>query len=139
MKKEDFFWEDYLIINSDIIKQNNEKGALSHYENHGIKEKRQVKFSDISKYSFVYDFEDKKISLKNNLYQTYGLQWNLNENNTINCSHDFFHLCNKFKLVQEKHKNLLYFILNKCNYKLPKNKEINHNFNLVISLYKIKL
>ena len=43
MKNEIFFWEDYLILNTDIINHNNETGALSHYEKHGQKEKRQTR------------------------------------------------------------------------------------------------
>ena len=138
MKNESFFWEDYLILNTDIINHNKENGALSHYEKHGKNENRQTKFQDVSKYSFVYNFEHHKNSLTKMLYQTYGLQLDVNGKNTIDCSHDFFYLCNKFKLVEEKHKSILYFILNRCNYKTPKNKDTNHNFQLVISLYNEK-
>ena len=138
MNNADFFWEDYLILNTDIINHSNENGALIHYKNHGKAEKRQTKLQDKSKYSFVYNFEHQKNGLKNILHQTYGLQLNMNEQNTIDCSHDFFYLCNRFKLVEEKHKNMLYFILNRCNYKKPKNKDTNHNFQMVISLYNEK-
>jgi hypothetical protein len=133
-----FFWEDYLILNPDIINHDNEKGALSHYEKHGKNEKRQTKLQDISKYSFIYNFENQKNNLKNIIYQTYGLQLNINEKNTNDCSHDFFYLCNKFKIVQAKHKNILYFILNTCNYSKPKNNPIHDNFQMITSLYNEK-
>ena len=138
MKNEPFFWEDYLILNTDIINHNRENGALTHFENHGKKEKRHTKLQDISNYSFIYKFDHQKNNLKNILYQTYGLQLDMNEKNTIDCSHDFFYLCNKFKIVEETHKNILYFILNRCNYSKPKNKDTNHNFQMVISLYNEK-
>ena len=79
MKNETFFWEDYLILNTDIINHNNENGALTHYKNHGQKEQRQTKLQDISKYSFVYNFEHQKNSFKNILHEKYGLQLNMNE------------------------------------------------------------
>ena len=138
MQNKNFFWEDYVILNTDIINHDNEKGALSHYEKHGKKEKRQTKFQDISKYSFIYNFEHQKNNLKNVMYQTYGLQFNINEKNTTDCSHDFFYLCNKFKIIEERHKNILYFILNRCNYSKPKNNPIHHNFQLLTSLYNEK-
>ena len=62
----------------------------------------------------------------------------MNEKNTSDCSHDFFYLCNKFKIIEEKHKNILYFILNRCNYSKLKNNPIHHNFQLVTSLYNEK-
>lgn len=138
MKNEDFFWEDYLILNTDIINHNRENGAVTHYKNHGQREQRQTRLQDISKYSFIYKFDHQKNSLKNIIYQKYGLQLDMNEKNTNDCSHDFFYLCNKFKLVEEIHKNILYFILNRCNYKKPKNDTKTHNFQMVISLYNEK-
>jgi hypothetical protein len=51
---DNFFWEDYLILNTDIINQNKEKGALNHHKNHGKKENRLTKFPDTSKFSFIY-------------------------------------------------------------------------------------
>ena len=35
-----FFWEDYLILNTDLVNLNKEKNALAHYEKHGKKENR---------------------------------------------------------------------------------------------------
>jgi hypothetical protein len=138
MKNNNFFWEDYLILNSDIINQNNEIGAFSHYEKHGKDEKRQTKLQDISKYSFIYNFEHQKKNLKNFIHNTYGLQLNMNEQNKIDCSQDFFYLCNKFKIMDEKHKNILYLILNRSNYSKPKNNSNNNNFQMITSLYNEK-
>ena len=138
MNNNNFFWEDYLILNTDIINHDKEIGSLSHYEKHGKDEKRQTKLQDISKYSFIYNFEHQKNNLKKIIHSTYGLQLNINEQNTIDCSHDFFYLCNKFKIIEEKHKNILYFILNRSNYSKPKNNQTNQNFQMVTSLYNEK-
>jgi hypothetical protein len=62
----------------------------------------------------------------------------MNEKNTTDCSHDFFYLCNKFKIIEERHKNILYFILNRCNYSKPKNNPIHYNFQMITSLYNEK-
>jgi hypothetical protein len=130
-----FFWEDYLILNPDIINQNKEKGALSHYQNHGKKENRLIKYPDLSKISFIFNFDSQKSFLKKKMLQSYGIEivtLDLNKE----CTKDFFFICNKFKIISEMHKNMLFYVLNGVNYKLTSN--TNKQLHLVISLYNEK-
>lgn len=131
-----FFWEDYLILNTDIINQNNEKGALLHYQNHGIKEKRLTKFPDKSNLMFIYNFDHQKNNLKKKIHETYGIEIGNIEKSTKDNTKDFFYICNKFKITSEKNKNILYYILNGISYQNKFNS--NSDLNLVISLYNEK-
>ena len=105
-----FFWEDYLILNTDIINPNKEKGALKHHQTHGKKENRLTKLPDISKFSFIYNFDHQKSILKKYLLKSYGVDIGNMDNLNSECTKDFFYLCNKFKITSEKNKNMLFYI-----------------------------
>ena len=132
-----FCWSEYLILNPDLINQNNEKGAIKHYQNHGKKENRLCKFPDLSKISFMYSFlEHHKSFLKKNFLEHYGVDiGNIGKINNEGAK-DFFYLCNKFKISSEKHKNILFYILYGINYKSKR--DSSSHLHLVISLYNEK-
>ena len=131
-----FFWEDYLILNSDLINQNREKGALNHYQNHGKKEKRLTSFPDNSNLFFIYNFEQQKNNFKKQINDIYGIDVGKLDKSNKEETKDFFYLCNKFKITNQKNKNILFYVLNHISYKNKLNSDAN--FNLVISHYNEK-
>lgn len=131
-----FFWEDYLILNTDIINQNKEKGATNHHKKHGIKENRLAIFPDTSKISFIYNYDHQKGILKKKLLQTYGVDLGNLDILNNQCTKDFFYLCNKFKITSEKNKNILFYVLYGVNYKSKPDQ--TSSLHLVTSLYNEK-
>ena len=135
MQKDVFFWEDYLILNADIINHKNEKGALLHYENHGKKENRLINFANITKNEFDYNYNDNDElnNFKNIIYDKYGLNIDMTTKIHNMYSDEFFYLCNKYKIIEKTHKNILFYVLNN-NYKDDKT-DVKNDFELIISLY----